>query len=67
MANQLADQSGSGTPISRRTLLGLVFAAGVITPLVIGAGAAHADSGTGGGTEEQDYEIPDDIGSIPWW
>ena len=41
----------------------LMFAAGVLTPLVVGVGAAHAD----GDTDGEEYEIPDDIGSVPWW
>ena len=64
MTHHLADLPG-GTLISRRTLFGLVIAAGVIAPLVV-AGAAHADSDTGGYDEEEEYEIPDDIGSAPW-
>ena len=67
MAYPIAHLPGSGTLISRRTLFGLVIAAGVIAPLVVGAGAAHADSDTGGYDEEEEYEIPDDIGSAPWW
>ena len=61
MAYHLTDLPG-GTLLSRRTLFGLVIAAGVIAPLVVGAGAAHADEDTGG---EEEYEIPDDIGSAP--
>ena len=64
MTHHFADLPG-GTLFSRRTLFGLVIAAGVLAPLVVGAGAAHADSDTGG--EEEEYEIPDDIGSAPWW
>ena len=68
MAHSLADLPGTAL-ISRRTLFGLALAAGVIAPLVVGAnvGAAHADSDTGGYDEEEEYEIPDDIGSAPWW
>lgn len=63
MAHQLTNQLGGGTLLSRRALFGLVIAAGVIAPLVVGAGAAHAEDDP----EEEEYEIPDDIGSSPWW
>ena len=56
-----------GAPITRRTLFGAALATGVLVPL-IGTGTAHADSGT---TDSQpggeEYEIPDGIGSAPWW
>jgi hypothetical protein len=46
----------------------MVLAVGVIAPLV-GAGTARADTGTEEPPcgEEEEYEIPDGIGSAPWW
>jgi hypothetical protein len=67
MAKDSFHDNPLGMPIPRRTLFGLVFAAGVIAPLV-GTGTARADSGSDdppGGEEE--YEIPDGIGSVAWW
>jgi hypothetical protein len=55
-----------GRLIPRRTLFGLVLAAGVIAPLV-SASTAHADTGTEEPPGEEEYEIPDGIGSAPWW
>lgn len=67
MAHEPTDRASlGGTPISRRTLLGVALAAGVIAPL-IGTGTAHADSGTEGQPGSEEYEIPDGIGSAPWW
>lgn len=56
----------SGAPITRRTLLGAALATGVLLPL-IGTGTANADSGTESQPASEEYEIPDGIGSAPWW
>ena len=54
--------------IRRRTLLGLAVAAGVVGPMVtFGAGSARADSSSEDDPMGEGYEIPDGIGSIPWW
>jgi hypothetical protein len=45
----------------------MVLTAALTAPLVCGAGTAYADSGTEDGADVEDYEIPDDIGSAPWW
>jgi len=68
MAHHPTDPPAGGTLIPRRTLLGLVLASAVFAPLAVGAGAgaAYADRGGHGGDCE-DYDIPDDIGSVPWW
>ena len=69
MAHKPTDRAARGTAIPRRTLLGLFLTTAVVAPLAIGAGtgAAYADSGDGGSSEDEKYEIPDDIGSTPWW
>lgn len=69
MSDQSADQPAGGTAIPRRTVLGLVLGAAFIAPLVMGAAtsATYADSGHGGGGKDEKYDIPDDIGSTPWW
>jgi hypothetical protein len=70
MAHEPADPTSPSGAISRRALLGVVLAVGFIAPLV-GTGTAHADTGTDGttqgATEDEEYEIPDGIGSAQWW
>jgi hypothetical protein len=73
MAQQAADHAVPALrSVSRRTVLGLALAAGVFGPL-IGASAASADTATStvgasdGRLAEEEYEIPDGIGSAPWW
>jgi hypothetical protein len=68
MSHDPTDRDPTGGPlIPRRTLFGLILAAGVIAPLV-SAGTAHADTGTEDPPPaEEEYEIPDGIGSAQWW
>ena len=42
------------------------YTAALLVPL-IGAGAARADDGTDGQPADEEYEIPEGIGSQPWW
>lgn len=49
----------AGTPIGRRSVLMVIAAAGLLTPLV-GTGTAKA-------TADDWYPIPEECGSIPWW
>jgi len=65
-----------GLLLGRRNVLGILVAAGVITPL-IGTGTAQASSNdmassndtASGGTVGADdwYPIPEESGSVPWW
>jgi hypothetical protein len=66
MSNRVPGHAVPGLSISRRTLLGSAVAAALLVPL-IGAGAARADDGTDGQPAEEEYEIPEGIGSEPWW
>lgn len=52
--------------LHRRTLLGLGLAAGVLIPF-LGAGTARADSGGETAPATEEYEMPEGIGSEPWW
>lgn len=53
--------------LHRRTLLGIGLAAGVLVPLV-GTGTARAETGAGTTSpSSEEYEMPDGIGSAPWW
>ena len=62
----MAQPSDGGTGMTRRTLFGLTLAA-LTARLIVGDGATAAHADTGGGTEPEEYEIPDGIGSAPWW
>jgi len=61
-----------GLLLGRRNVLGIIVAAGVITPL-IGTGTAlaagnNAASGSSGTDQVDDwYPIPEESGSVPWW
>lgn len=55
--------------ISRRALLGAALATGLALPL-LGMSSASADGGTRQdefAEDYEDYEIPDEIGSLAWW
>lgn len=59
--------SPGSVTLHRRSVLGIGLAAGVLIPLV-GTGMARAESGTGTTSpSSEEYEIPDGIGSAPWW
>jgi hypothetical protein len=72
----MAHQSTDGTMVcgrmmTRRSLLGAAVAAGIVGPF-IGAGVAHADAeetdrSTDSQPAEEEYEMPEGIGSEPWW
>ena len=48
-----------GTLVGRRSVLMVALAAGVLAPFV-GTGTAKA-------ADEDEYPIPEECGSIPWW
>jgi hypothetical protein len=47
-------------------VLGVALAAGLLGPAVF-TRTVRADSGTEDPPGSEEYEIPDGIGSAPWW